>query len=273
MAKLKRDERVCPYCAETIKASAIKCRFCQSDVTPVVEPDSAPAPAPAQQAPAQQAPAKKAAAKQAPAKKAAKSSPAAAVQPPPPPPTERAPDVEKASFGARLAPLYKNLTVVLAALVTVAAIGVGALWWRADQGSAEVAPNGVLVGEDARTEVLIAGADLATRTLSYDYKTFDNDMETARARMTKSFRKEYDSTMTQVRANTDKNKVVLQATAVASAIISATEHKAKVLVFLNQTTTAGVGKTAKQQVNQNSLVITLTRGDGDWAISKLTALG
>ena len=36
MTKLKRDERVCPFCAETIKASAIRCRFCQSDVTPLL---------------------------------------------------------------------------------------------------------------------------------------------------------------------------------------------------------------------------------------------
>jgi hypothetical protein len=255
MAKLKRDERVCPYCAETIKASAIKCRFCQSDVTPVVEPGAEI------EAPTETKPAKKAPAKKAPAKKATAA------------PVIEDQKIDRPSLVQRLAPIYKNLTVVLAALVAVAAIGVGTLWWRAEQGSVETAPNGVLVGEDARTEVLISAADLSMRTLSYDYKTFDNDMETARARMTKSFRKEYDSTMTQVRANTEKNKIVLQAVAVSSAIISATEHKAKVLVFLNQTTTAGVGKTAKQQVNQNSLVITLTRGDGDWDISKLTALG
>ena len=91
--------------------------------------------------------------------------------------------------------------------------------------------------------------------------------------MTPAFRKQYDTTMAQVKDNTTKNKIVLQAVAVSSAIIDATEHKAKVLVFLNQTTTAGTGKDANQQQNQNSLVITLTRGDGDWAISKLTALG
>lgn len=251
MAKLKRDERVCPFCAETIKASAIKCRFCQSEVTPVVETEVEPAPtAPAPPAPAKKAPAKK-------------------------PPTKKPPVAAKAAAPAEVGPppFYKNLTLVLAVLVALAAAGVGSLWWRAEQGSLDVAPNGVLVGDDARTEVLISGADLAIRTLSYDYKTFENDMETARARMTAAFRKEYDATMSQVRANTEQNKIVLQAVAVSSAIISATEREAKVLVFLNQTTTAGVGKTAKQQVTQNSIIVTLKRGDGDWAISKLAALG
>ena len=44
-------------------------------------------------------------------------------------------------------------------------------------------------------------------------------------------------------------------------------------MFLNQTTTAGTGKERNQQLSRNSLVITLTRGEGDWAMSKLTALG
>ncbi|KRC65656.1 hypothetical protein ASE12_13365 [Aeromicrobium sp. Root236] len=257
MAKVKRDERVCPFCAETIKASAIRCRFCHSDVTPLVEPEAA-------------------------AKPQVRSRPkarAAAVEPPEAdePETEEADEAEAstASPRARLATLslHQRLTVVLALLVALAAAGVGTMWWQAEHGSATVAPGGTLVGEDARTEVLVAGADLAQRTLSYDYKTLANDMEVARARMTPSFRKQYDSTMAEVRANTTKNKIVLQTVAVSSAIISATEHKARVLVFVNQTTTAGTGKNANQQALQSSLVITLTRGGGDWAISKLKMLG
>jgi Mce-associated membrane protein len=253
MAKLKRDERVCPYCAETIKASAIRCRFCQSDVTPVVEPEVRPEPA--------AKPAKK---------------------PEPRPESDSASDVEQPVAARSWAVprpqdvrtfVSRRLTLVLAVLVLLAGAGVGVAWWRAEQGSAEVAPGGALVGDDARTEVLVTAADLAQRTLSYDYKTLANDMEVARARMTPDFRKQYDATMAQVRANTTKNKIVLQAVAVSSAIITATDHRAKVLVFLNQTTTAGTGKNANQQMSRNSLVINLTRDDGDWSISKLTALG
>jgi hypothetical protein len=79
--------------------------------------------------------------------------------------------------------------------------------------------------------------------------------------------------MDQVRANTEKNKIVLEASAVASAIIDVSTRKAKVLVFANQTTTVGAGKDKKQQLLRNSLVVTLERDGGDWVIDKLTALG
>lgn len=265
MPRLKRDERVCPFCAETIKASAIRCRFCQSDVTPVVEPEAEA------QAPANPF-----------ARYRSRSRSGSAVEeseesdePVSEQVTQESdePVAETVPTAPRRTPAFRRLTLVLAVLVALAAAGVGTMWWRAEHGSAASTPSGTLVGEDARTEVLIAAADLAQRTLSYDYRTLANDMEVARARMTPRFRKEYDTTMAQVRANTTKNQIVLQAVAVSSAIISATEHKAKVLVFLNQTTTAGTGKKANQQMSRNSLVITLTRGDGDWAISKLTALG
>jgi Mce-associated membrane protein len=255
MPKLKRDERICPYCAETIKASAIRCRFCQSDVTPVIEPEAQPT---------------------AEAKPKTKPVPPA-VPEPAAVESDGAEEAEEAEDEGTSAPsrtpLHKRLTLVLAVLVALAGAGVGTLWWRADHGTAAAAPSGTLVADDARTEVLISAADLAQRTLSYDYRTLANDMETARARMTPAFRKQYDATMAQIRANTTKNEIVLQAVAVSSAIINATEHKAKVLVFLNQTTTAGTGKKANQQASRNSLVINLTRGDGDWAISKLTSLG
>ncbi len=271
MAKLKRDERICPFCAEHIKAAATRCRFCHSDVTPVVQPAAQPT----TEVKAKTKPIPRA--KPEPDVEEPAETETAETEPAESEPEEDSAEADGADGEAVPAtertPLYKQLTLILAVLVALAGAGVGTLWWRAEQGSAVAAPNGTLVGEDARTEVLVSAADLAQRTLSYDYKTLANDMEIARARMTPAFRKQYDSTMAQVRANTTKNKIVLQAVAVSSAIISATEHRARVLVFLNQTTTAGTGKKANQQASRNSLVINLTRGDGDWAISKLTSLG
>jgi hypothetical protein len=260
MAKLKRDERVCPYCAETIKAAATRCRYCQSDLTPLVEAE--------QETVTDAEP-----------ETVIEADPETVIEAAVPP--EPSVDAEESVASRQILPsiqdvrsfVERNLTLVLAVLVLLAGAGVGVAWYRAEQGSSTVAPGGSLVGDDARTEVLVAAADLTQRTLSYDYKTLANDMEVARARMTPSFRKEYDGTMAAVRANTTKNKIVLQAVAVSSAIISATEHQAKVLVFMNQTTTAGSGKSAKQQLNRNTLVVTLTRGEGEWNMSKLSALG
>ena len=165
----------------------------------------------------------------------------------------------------------RRLTAILAALAFVAAAGVAVAWWQAEHNSAISAPDGTLVGDAPRSEAVIAAADLTQRALSYDYRALANDMEIARARMTPSFRKQYEDTMAQVRANTLKNKIILQADAVSSSIITATEHKAQLLVFVNQTTSAQATKA--QQLDRNSLIVTLVRGKGDWMLSDLTALG
>ena len=240
MAKLKRDERLCPFCAETIKAAAVRCRYCHADVPPVepeaVEPDATVSSAP---------------------------------PPPPPPPPEASPQLVQELAPRRLK--IPRLTAILAALALAAAVAVGIVSWQAQDSSAVTAPDGTLVGDEPRSEAIVAGADLTQRALSYDYRSLANDMEVAEARMTPAFRKEYKATMAAVRANTLKNKVVLQADVVSSSIIAATEHKARLLVFINQTTTAQA--TEAQQLDRNSLVVTLVRGKGNWMLSELTALG
>jgi Mce-associated membrane protein len=265
VARLKRDERICPYCAETIKAAATKCRYCQSELTPLVE--TGPEAQPLRQTEPQPV-------------TESVTEPEAPTEPDAPTEADsvdaKTPDASEqatVSFQAGLAFVQRRLTLVLAVLVVLAATAVGVSWYQAEQGSSAVAPSGALVGDDARTQALVAAADLTQRTLSYDYKTLANDMEVARARMTPSFLKEYNGTMAQVRPNTEKNKIVLEAVVVSSAIIKATEHQATVLVFVNQTTTAGDGKDRNQQLSRNSLVVTLARGEGDWDMSKLTALG
>ncbi len=209
MARLKRDERACPLCGETIKAVAVRCRYCHADVEPLAIPDPA-----AQNRPKIQ----RTLPGRAEAEPKSEVDSASTLESENEPETDLGSESDAAETDEKStrpaltvqtvgAALGKNLTVVLAVLVLIAGIGVGVSWWRADQPSA-VAPNGALVGDEARTQVLVEAADLATRALSYNYKTLDNDMEVARARMTPGFQKEYDATMAQVRDNTVKNKKI-----------------------------------------------------------------
>lgn len=135
------------------------------------------------------------------------------------------------------------------------------------------APQSVqIIDDDARTAVLVTAAEGSQRVLTYHHDTFDQDLEDAAARLTPGFGEEYDSAMEQVRANTAKNKISQQATAVSSAIISATPDEAQVLVFLNQETSSA--KSKANRLVRNRLVVDLVRtDDGRWAIAEVNALG
>jgi Mce-associated membrane protein len=224
---MRSDERACPFCAETIKAAAIKCRYCQSEIPRSAEQE--------------------------------------AEEPSEPEATPEAAS-RRGLFGSAW------LAALLTAVVVGLAVFTGFTVYDELNPPQGAAPeSGQITDEDARTGVLVAAADLSQRVLTYHHDTFDQDLDVAAARLTPAFRKEYDSAMEQVRANTEKNKISQEATAVSSAIISATSEKAQVLVFINQETSSA--KTKASQLVRNRLVVDLVREDGDWAIAGVNALG
>lgn len=164
----------------------------------------------------------------------------------------------------------------LAALLTAVVVGLAVLtgfkaYDELNPPQGVAAESGQVIDEDARTAVLVAAADLSQRVLTYHHDSFDEDIEVAQERLTPGFREEYDSAMEQVRANTAKNKISQEATAVSSAIISVTPEEATVLVFINQETASA--RTKANQLVRNRLVVDLVRSDGDWAIAGVNALG
>jgi Mce-associated membrane protein len=131
--------------------------------------------------------------------------------------------------------------------------------------------GGAQLTDGAREELLVAAADLGPRVLTYHHDTFDQDLEATGARLTPDFREEYDSAMEQVRANTAKNKISQEATAVSTAVIEATADEAQVLVFINQETTSA--RTKAKQMVRNRLVVDLVRVDDEWTVAGVNALG
>jgi Mce-associated membrane protein len=226
------DEKLCPYCAETIKAAAVKCRFCQSDV-------------PAQAAGAAQVAAR----------------------------YEEPREEQSDARGDELLTVSTPpATTVLIGLVALCLVLGGVLFFlvhRSLHPHLDTAPNGQVTDSSFRNAAMSAASDAAATALSYSYQTFDADRKKARALMTPELAKQYDGAMDEVAAQTASAHLTLKATVLSAGLLSAKEHQAKVLLFVNTVTTREGSK--KQQLDQNRVVMALTRKDGGWTVSKMDA--
>ena len=121
-----------------------------------------------------------------------------------------------------------------------------------------------------KDEVTAVAEEAATRVYSYSWKTLEEDRVAARALLTGDMLAQYDRTMAGVATASVRDRTVVSADVVGSALVSATTSYARVLVFVNQSTDGD--DLDEPTLDLDRVLVTLVRARGEWSVSELDAL-
>jgi hypothetical protein len=134
----------------------------------------------------------------------------------------------------------------------------------ADAADAAVASS--VVKESARLGAA-AGARVA---YSYSWRSLTYDKAAARRLMTPAMRDRYDRTMAGVATSSRRDRRVVRAEVVDTALVTATPTYARVLVFVNRRTAGD--DLDRPTLDLDRVLVTVRRVDGGWKVSELDAL-
>ena len=126
----------------------------------------------------------------------------------------------------------------------------------------------------ARTDATSAARVAAGDILGYDYRSIDDAIKRAHSETTGAFRKQYDSTASELLPQSKQVKAIVQATVGSAAVMSASRDRVVVLLFVDQATVKQQpgAKTPETRIDQSRVRMTMSRVGGHWLVSELVAL-
>lgn len=168
----------------------------------------------------------------------------------------------------------KRVTLGLAVLVLAAAAALLWLLRTGDQPVAGVttaeADQAIVASVRVKDDVVSVAEEAAARVYSYSWRSLTEDKAAARALLTGDMLARYDRTMAGVVTSSVRDRTVVRAEVVGSALVTATTSYARVLVFVNQRT---AGKDLdKPTLDLDRVLVTLVRTRSEWKVSELDAL-
>jgi len=164
---------------------------------------------------------------------------------------------------------------VLAALVCLAA---GALVWVVVDSADDPAPtvaaadsaDATLVSSAVKDAARERAAEAAAAAYGYSWETLAADKADARDLMTSAMQDRYDRTMAGVATASRRDRTVVRAEVVDTALVSASASYARVLVFVNQRTSGR--DLDRPTLDLDRVLVTLRRTGGEWRVDELDAL-
>lgn len=159
---------------------------------------------------------------------------------------------------AGLAGLVSLVVAGLLAAACLAILAWGQLWLHQQH------------ADDAdATQSVNAAMPAVTSTLSYDYRHLAADRSRARRGLTGDALAEYDKVQSTLAKTAPRIKAVVTARVTAHSVLSADDSAARVLLFVDQTSTSTY--VTKPELDESRVVVTLRHLGGRWLVSSLQA--
>jgi Mce-associated membrane protein len=156
-------------------------------------------------------------------------------------------------------PNRSTYLAVVAAIVSVALAGFA--WYERDQADRR---------SDTVTACLAAATPASQAIFSYDYRTFDAGVATARSFITGAFVNDYAATAASLKATAIQAQAIVQAQVSAVGVVDASPTGVDVMVYLNQyRRNANI---TGEKVDQNRVVLTMVRAGDSCRVSAASAI-
>ncbi len=184
---------------------------------------------------------------------------------PPKPPKPPKPAREPGTAGGTPWPVFAVLTVAAFALVATA-LWLGLKTWSYEEIRTQDQVERAEQGASAAAE------RAAAAVLSYKYDSLDADLDGASRFLTPSFKKTFTSTFDEfVRPFAPKLNARVTAKVLATAVVTASEDRAQILAYVDQTTVS-TANGGRPQVALNRVTFTMVKQNGTWLVDGFDAL-